>query len=468
MSHETLEREKTMDFPAHPTDSGNAQLLVRAYGASLRYCHTWKKWLHYNGVKWVVDESGLIQRRARETVRLMYVAAAGFDGTAAMIDNAAARHALRSESARALAAMVSLARSEPGIPVCPQDFDCDIWKMAVQNGTLDLKTGELKPHDKLDLMTKASTVPYNAAAKAPAWEEFLNTVLDGNQELIAFLQRAVGYSLTGDTGERCLFVLHGHGANGKSTFLNAIQSVVVDYGLQTPTETLLSRGGGIQNDVARLRGARFVTSTECNEGARLAESTIKALTGNDIVVARFLYGEFFEFRPECKIWLGTNYKPVIRGTDRAIWDRIRLVPFNVTIAEDKQDRNLAAKLESELPGILAWAVRGCLDWQNGGLKPPAVVLEATTSYRNEMDTFSAFLEERCTLNASHVVAARHLGDSYIRWCETNGERPISKKAIGQALAARGFDSFKGQGGRREWMGLSLIGENIFEENSDEY
>ena len=248
-------------------------------------------------------------------------------------------------------------------------------------------------------ITKLAPVNFEPDAACPRWLEFLSRIMDGNEQLIDFLQRAVGYALTGETSEQCLFIFYGSGANGKSTFLQTMSYVLGDYSMSTPTETLLvKRRGAIPNDVARLKGARFVIACEADAENRLAESLIKQMTGGDTISARFLHQEWFDFEPTHKVFFGTNHKPVIKGTDYAIWRRIRLVPFEITIPEGERDKNLPEKLKAEADGILAWAVQGCLVWQQQGLGVPEEVKAATDSYREEMDILGEFLKDRCRLS----------------------------------------------------------------------
>jgi len=437
----------------HLTDLGNAERLVARHGADLRFCHPWARWLVWDGRRWAIDDAGEVKRRAKETVRAIYAEAAQ-----AMDENerkARANWAMRSESRHRLDAMIALAQSEPAIPVLPDDLDTDRWLLTVGNGTLDLRTGKLRPHVRDDMITHLVEVDYDPHAQAPLWQDFLTRVMDGNDDLSAFLQRAVGYSLTGDIGERVLFFLYGCGANGKSTFLEIIRAVAGDYGLRTPTETLLAkRDGTIPNDVARLKGARLVTAAEAEEGKRLAEALVKDLTGGDTISARFMRAEWFDFRPQCKIWLATNHKPTVWGTDKAVWDRIKLIPFTVTIPEDEQDKRLLEKLKAELTGILAWAVRGCLEWQRNGLGVPSEVKEATASYRDEMDVLGAFIADRCELSPTAWETAKDIYDAYKDWCEANGEKPIGKRAFGLRLGERGLDQYRTYQARG-WLGIQL-------------
>lgn len=437
----------------HQTDLGNAERLVSRHGAGLRYCHPWRRWLAWDGRRWAIDDTGEIRRRAKDTTRAIYAEASQLADENAR--KSRAKWAMGSENRARLDAMIYLAQAETGIPVIPDELDADPSLLTVNNGTLDLRTGMLRPHDPADFITKLAPVDYDPEAEAPIWTAFLNRIMADNETLIAFLQRAVGYSLTGDVGERVLFFLYGCGANGKSTFLEAIRAMAGDYGLRTPTETLMiKRHGAIPNDVARLKGARLVTAAESDEGKRLAEAVIKDLTGGDTIAARFMRAEWFDFRPQCKIWLATNHKPEVRGTDKAIWDRIRLVPFEVIIPEAEQDKRLVEKLKKELGGILAWAVRGALEWYKHGLGIPAEVTAATAGYREEMDTLGAFMVDRCVLKPTAQGTAKALYNAYKSWCEGNGERLISKRAFGLRLAERGFKRYS-DGRARSWIGIGL-------------
>ncbi|HYU47276.1 MAG TPA: phage/plasmid primase, P4 family, partial [Terriglobales bacterium] len=258
---------------------------------------------------------------------------------------------------------------------------------------LNLKTGTLQPHCREDLLTKCLPIAYDPNAECPTWLDFLKTIMANNAALITFLQRAIGYSLTGDTSEQCLFIAHGSGSNGKSTFLEVLQALLGDYAESTPSASLLAkdRHDGIPNDIARLRGARLVTAVEIGEGKRLNEELVKRLTGQDTMTARFLFAEFFDFHAEFKLWIACNHLPTIRGTDHAIWRRIRLIPFTVTIPDEQQDKKLPGKLQAELPGILRWAIQGCLAWQEQELSTPSEVIAATKDYRALMDVIGGVL-----------------------------------------------------------------------------
>ncbi len=439
----------------HNTDLGNSRRLVALHGADLRWCSPWQQWLVWDGRRWAADDTETVARWAKDVPRLLYAEAGQCTDDTAR--KGLASWAMRSESTGRLSATVTLARSEPGIPVIPDALDRDKWLLNVQNGTLDLRTGTLRSHDRGDLVTKLAPVDYDPDAACPLFKAFLRRIFAGDDTLIAFVQRAVGYSLTGDVSERALFILHGSGANGKSTLLEALRETLGDYALRTPTTTLLTkRDDGVPNDVARLKGARFVSASESEDGRQLAEALVKDLTGGDTVSARYMRAEWFDFRPECKIWLGTNHKPRIQGTDNAIWTRIRLIPFNVTIPEADQDKHLVDKLQAETAGILAWAVKGCLDWQNNGLAAPATVTAATQLYRDESDVLIDFLEDVCTMDPRAVVTVKALHLAYTDWCRLNGETAMTKRKLGARLREKEFVPTREGSGARAWRGLGLL------------
>lgn len=437
------------------TDLGNAERLAHDHRNDLRYCHQWSKWLHWDGARFAVDDVGRVIELAKQSVRSIYHEAANTEDDQAR--TALVKHARSSEKWQRIQAMIQKAQSEPGIPVRPDDLDRDPWLLACKNGTIDLRTGKLLESNRAHLITKVAPVAYDPAADCPVFLEFLDQIMNGDAELIDFLQRAIGYSLTGTTVERVVFILWGTGKNGKSTLLELLRTIFGDYAMRTPTETLMvRRGSEIPNDIARLKGVRFVSASESEEGQRLAEARIKDITGGDMISARFMRGEFFDFLPSFKLWLATNHKPVIRGTDNAIWDRIKLIPFRVRIPDSKQDKHLREKLAAEAPGILAWAVQGCLAWQRDGLGDPVKVREATKGYRAEMDVLGSFIEECCVVAEHCRATAAQLYAAYSRWCEDAGERSITKTAMGKQLTERGFDSAQvGATRARTWFGIGL-------------
>ncbi len=434
------------------TDLGNAERFIAQHGEDVRYCFPWAKWLVWGGARWERDDAGKVHRLAKEAVRGIYREAS--DEADEERRKALAKHASRSEGADKIKAMLELAKSE--VPVSPDELDAETMLLNVLNGTIDLRSGELRDHRRDDRITKLAPVQYDPGAAAPSWQAFLERVLPG-EDLRSFVQRAAGYSATGDTSEQCMFIHHGPGANGKSTFQETLAAALGDYAMRTPTETLLvKRSGGVPNDVARLKGARFVTASETEEGRRLAEPLIKDLTGQDTISARFMRAEWFDFKPTHALHLSTNHKPEIRGTDAAIWRRIRLVPWAVTIPPTEQDRKLVEKLRAELSGVLAWIVRGCSAWRREGLKAPEEVRQATKAYRTEMDVLAAFLADCCVRGENEEEFAGELWGAWKRWSEETGEQTGSQKRFGGRLAERGFLNHRdSKTGRKVWAGVSL-------------
>lgn len=446
------------------TDLGNAQRLVDQFGKRIRYCYERKSWYIWSGCKWSTDNTGEIQRLAKTTVRSIYAEAAKVAEEEAA--KALAKHAFNSQSAKRLKDMVELTKSEPGIPVLSDEMDADPWLLNCTNGALDLRTGKLLPHDPARLLSKSVATVYAPDIPCPLWLAFLSKVMDGNASMIRFLQKAVGYALTGKTSEECLFFFYGGGRNGKSTFLETIQLLLSDYATPIPIDSLLvqqKETGGANPELARLKGIRFVPSVEAEEGKRLAEAKIKQLTGGDKISARFLFGDFFDFTPQFKLFIGTNHKPVIRGTDLAIWRRIRLVPFTVTISDAEKDIGLKEKLLQELPGILSWAVEGCLAWQKEGLNPPQEVAAATDGYRSEMDKLAAFIDEACWISDFASVRSGFLYEAYRKWCSSSGEYAEPQRKFVQYLRERGFTDQHSKFGTL-WRGLGLAESNAAPES----
>jgi P4 family phage/plasmid primase-like protien len=437
------------------TDAGNAERLADRHGANLRYCYPWSKWLVYDGTRWHVDDRGAVVRLAKETARSIFEEAkeAADDETAKRLG----KWATSSLSESKLRSMISLAQSEPGIPVLPEEMDASRDLLNVLNGTIDLRTGERRKHRREDLITKLAPDEYDPGATAPAWATTLERVLP-SEEVRQFFKKVCGYALTGDVSEQMLPVLFGTGANGKSTVLNALLAVLGDYGMQAAPDLLVAKKGSHPTELADLFGMRFVASIEVEDGSRLAESLVKQLTGGDRIKARRMRQDFWEFEPTHKVFMACNHKPQVRGTDNAIWRRIRLVPFTETIPPAEQDKNLPDKLREERAGILAWAVEGCREWRREGLQAPDEVRQATGAYRAEMDVLGAFLRECCELGPEKNVAAKDLYAVYHQWCLEGGERPESKRKFGSRLTDRGgFERYRGgaDGGHR-WRGVDLL------------
>ena len=355
------DRDHADDEPRF-SDLGNAKRLVRLHGASIWYCHQWRKWLVWDGKRWAVDHTGEISRRAKNTISKLWneVGEAPDEGRRRM-----AKFALESESAQRLTAMVKLAESECGVPVTPDQLDRDPWLLNCQNGTLEVKTGRLRSHCRADNLTKVCPISYDSKAVSPLWLDILDRTFAGNAKMIAYVQRLCGVWLTGDVSEQVVPIFYGTGANGKSLILGAIQGVLGnDYSMKAAPDLLMAkRTDSHPTERADLFGKRLVCCIETDEGQRFNESLLKELSGGDKVRARRMREDFWEFDPTHKIVLAANHKPFVRGTDHGIWRRLRLVPFTVTIPDDEQDKQLPVKLVAEYAGILAWAVQGCLEWQ---------------------------------------------------------------------------------------------------------
>ena len=450
MPEPTAATPAPMPEHAHRTDMGNAWRFVAQFGEQVRYVGKWGHWMTWDGRCWQHDWNGEAYRRAKETVRSIYHEAADADDDDR---RELIKWAMRSESRERLVALLAVAQSESEVAFMPDAFDTHPWLLSVQNGTLDLRTGALGPHDPSHLISRLAPVAYDPSARCPRWLRFLDRIMGGNAQLITFLQRAVGYSLTDSTREQVLFLLHGNGANGKSRFLEAIEGVLGEYSMSTPTSTLMAkRDNNIPNDVARLKGARFVKAIETEEGNALAESLVKQMTGGDMITARFMRGEWFEFKPTFKLWLAANHLPTIRGTDDGIWRRIRYIPFEVQIPDAEKDETLGDKLRAEYPGILAWAVRGCLDWQRDGLGYPDAVRVASEAYRARMDNIGQFLKEMTERHPTTSVAASRLYSAYETWCAENADRAGTQTRFGRYMGEHGYLKSRSNQGV-VWTGL---------------
>lgn len=434
------------------TDAGNARRLVAAHGRDLRFVpgigwHTWDE------RRWRRDLDGEAMRRAKATVEAMRFEAANLAGDTTELF----KHAVRSEGRFRLEAMVKLAESELPLIADTDDLDADPLLLNVRNGTLDLRTGELRAHSRNDLLTKLAGCDYDPNAACPRFEAFLAEVLDGDAELIAYVRRWAGYSLSGEVSAQRFPILHGFGLNGKTTLIETLCDVLGDYGQSADptTFTTAASNRAARSDLARLRGARLVTAVEMPPDAQLNEALVKQLTGGDRVTARFLYRDEFDFRPQCKIWLAVNHLPAIQSDGRAMWRRVCVIPFSVEIA--RPNEGLRQELLNELPGILAWAVQGCLEWQRIGLGSCRAVEIATSSYAHRQDQIGAFVEDVCTVDPGARVEATALWSAYRAWCEALGTtlRARSSKELSERLSARGIGSPLKSNGKRFRVGLTL-------------
>lgn len=450
----------------HLTELGNAERIVYYHGEDLKYCNE-LEWLIWNGRRWEEDSKRHIEALTAKTLRGLY--------TEAKTEEDRYRAKLLSDWAkkceRRSIRINSIMDVRPMVSVKKKDFDAHKYLFNCENGVINLQTGELLPHDRDLLLTKFSPISYKKNANCPNWLAFLRSIFltpEGkpDEELIKYLQKAIGYSLTGVTKEQIMFFLFGNGRNGKSTFINVIQDILGDYARQTNSDTFLKKknDSGINNDVARLDGARFVSAVESEEGQQLSEALVKQITGGEKMSARFLRQEYFEFTPEFKVFFTTNHKPIIKGGDNGIWRRIKLIPFTVTIPEEQIDADLPEKLKNELPGILRWVVDGCLKWQEEGLKDPRAVKEATRGYREDMDILGPFLNENCTIHEEALIEAKTLYENYKKWCYSNDEIELKNRSFYRQLEVRGFKKENGTMNKVYFHGLTLnqyAGANLF-------
>jgi putative DNA primase/helicase len=434
-------------------DSDRAVRFAERFGADLRYVSCWKSWLQWDGTRWVRDADGAVMRKAQEMSHLLL-------DEAAQIGNfnerkRAANLALKAGDVQKLKAMIELAGAQPGIAADPEMFDSVPYLLGVRNGVVDLRTGEFRQARKEDYLTMQAGTEYNAEATCPQWEAFLRDIFNGDDSLISFVQCAVGYSLTGFTYEQVLFFLYGTGRNGKSTKTETLQALLGDYAQHAPAALFVSNRNGNEpeKEIARLKGVRFVVGSEIEEGSKLAESRVKDLTGQDTLTGRFLYGSPFDFKPTHKLWIFGNHKPDVSGTDLGIWRRMRLVPFEVQIPEAKIDPQLPTKLLTELPGILNWAIKGCLRWKKEGLVVPQRVKIATAEYQDEEDELGEFIQERCVLGPNEKIERPVLHRSYLDWIGPRVARMGAKTFNKRMRAREGIKEFKSSD--RFWHGIGL-------------
>jgi len=444
-------RPRGLKKPRAPlTDLGNAECFARDHAHGLRYVPG-VGWLGWDGRRWLRDEDGASERAAKVTAR-----SRRREGDELETDEAQKvyKWATASEAAPRLRNMVSLAESEESLIARVEQLDADPMLFNAQNGAVDLRTGELRSHRREDMHTKLAPVAFDPEARCPTFGRVLAEVVP-DEEVRSYLQRAVGYSLTGDTREQCLFILEGSGANGKSVFLETASTLLGDYAVHTDPSTFMDgRGRGVRSDLARLCGARLVVGAEIERGARFAEVLLKQMTGGDKIVASYLYKNEFEFRPSFKVWLGANALPEILGTDHAVWRRVRRVPFPVKI--ERPDKTLPGKLRKELPGILNWAVAGCLAWQRDGLGVPEAIRTATQEYRYSQDSVRLFLQEECRLDDEARVNPTALRGAYEAFCKRRGLHAVDPRAFVVSLEGHGLSRHK-SGSSRSWRGIAVGG-----------
>ena len=438
------------------TDTTNAERWVELHGHRFKWHAGRQSWMTWTGERWAVDDTGEALRATKDVGASWLVR----DGAAKATSSAELRlweqHAKRSGAASARVAMLRLAQAEDGVAIPTEQWDADAWALNVANGALDLRTGRLHKHDPGSYTTKLAPVAYDPDAAAPRFQRFLDEALPA-ADVRAFVQRSLGYALTGVVREHVLPVWYGGGGNGKGTLQNAVSAVLGDYSRAVPADLMMKKTGGDQHPTERamLMGLRLAFASETEAGRQLAESTVKSLTGGDPITARFMRQDFFTFLPSHKLILSTNHRPIIRGNDAGIWRRVRLVPWETTPASI--DTTLGEQLLREGPGILRWLVEGCLAWQRDGLGSAASIEAATTAYRHEQDICSAFLEECTTRTADARTASADLYSAYRAWCVEAGERCWTQRAFVAALQERGLDRGK-SGGVMTYRGLGLLAD----------
>lgn len=428
------------------------------YADDLRFDHKRGRWLVWKRDRWVEDRLEEIFLLARRATRERLKCGASISKKDDEEDrrNKQVAWALKSEDHYRLKSAIELAKSIPPLADSGNDWDNRPLLLGVANGLLDLRTGKLRTAVRKDQITLYSDVPFDPTATCPRFEGFVREVFQNDIKLVSFVKRAVGYSLTGDRSEQCLFCCFGDGANGKSTFLEILRTVLGRYASSLPFSAFELRGrSSIPNDVAAIVGRRFVTSVETAEGVRLNEARIKALTGGDTISARQLYKEFFEFRPVAKLWLAFNHKPMVEDDSEGFWRRVRLIPFAAKFSGAACDKDLSSKLESEAPGILRWAVQGCIEWQREGLGKPSAVKLATEEYRKESDPIRTFLEECYDNDPAGCILSAEIWRDYSEWANEAGVDAIAQQKFSQRLKAHGFKPERiGHERRRAWRGLS--------------
>lgn len=443
-------------LPGEPwTELGYGHRLRAVYGDRLRYVPAWRRWLVWDGKRWGHDATGQAQRWAKVTARRMTTAALAIQDEQAR--KTAMATARKMESAHAISGILTLTGTEDGIAVSPADLDADPFLLNCANGTLDLRTGDLRGHDPADLITKIAGAAFDPAADGPAFTGFLERV-QPDPEMRAYLARLIGHALEGRVREHILPILHGDGANGKGTFIAAILAAAGDYADAADPDLLNARVFDTHpTGVADLFGLRLAVLHESDAGRKLAEGTVKRLTGGDRLKARRMREDFWHFEPSHTFIMLTNHKPLIAGQDEGIWRRLRLVPWDVVIPPDERDDRLGDRLRLESDYILTWLVGGYRDWRDRGLADPGRVAKATAAFRADSDTLGRFIDQRCITGPNFTARSAELFAAWGKWCTTEGVESGTNKAFTDSLHNRGFDTRHSRVGTI-WDGLGLAAE----------
>lgn len=442
-------------------DTGNAERMKDLFGDNIRFNYTSNTWMYYDGKRWKYDDTGRMKILTDKVVDNMknekLFVADGIDQE----DMEKFRYRHWKDSRNHNKKVNMMKECEHLLPVTNETFDNDFNLFNVQNGYVDLKAGRLNDHDRNNYFTKISNVEYTDKADCPKWDEFLNDIFLGNQELVRFIQRAVGYSLSGYTSEQVLFVLYGNGRNGKSVFLDIINEVFGNYSTNIQPQAIMAskNNSDASPEIAKLDGARLVTTTEPNEGERFDEGLLKQLTGGDRVSARKLYENEFEFTPQFKLWMATNHKPYVRGRDEGIWRRFIIIPFDKQIPLHEIDRDLTKKLKRELPAIMRWCVDGFLEWQRIGLAEPKIIKEQRDEYRTEMDSIYAFIEECCETDYKYKISASEIFSAYDNWAKRNNQHKMTNVKFATEMLKK-FERTTIKG-KRYYRGLKIAEDSQY-------
>ncbi len=458
----TIARNALIKRPSETelSDTGNAERFAKDHRGYAIYDETRGRWLTHDGSRWS-DAPHLIEQKSKQTVRSIAVEA-GMCGDEARM-KAMAKFCIASASIQRRIAMLRAAQSETGMHTTTDKFDTNPDLLNVANGTINLKTGELLDANPENMITKAAPTHFDRKASCPVFRKFFAEMFENDQELMHFVQKALGYSLTGHTSERTMFVLYGsngpdkNGSNGKTTLVEITAHILGD-GFTTclPPDSLYEKPfDGVPADIAKLRGARFVTSSESESGKKFRESRIKELTGGDRITARFMRENFFDFKPEAKLWFLSNYIPEIRGTDQAIWDRLALIPCRFRVPPERKDKHLGKKLEAEASGILNWLLEGCKAWYAEGLNKPEAVTHIVNEFRSEMDAVGRFVDQCCDKQPALAIKVGDFRDAFQQWCDVEGSTPPSHQRISQRLRELGFETGTRTARGYKYQGLAL-------------